>query len=81
MISFAKANPGKVSYSTSGIATTNHLAMEDISEREKVELSHVPYRSSNEAAVAVASGQVMSVADSSGWAPLVDGGQLRGAAL
>ena len=76
-LAYARANPGRLTYGTSGIATTNHLAMEDISEREKVELSHVPYRSSNEAAVAVASGEVMSVADSSGWAPLVDGGQLR----
>jgi tripartite-type tricarboxylate transporter receptor subunit TctC len=76
-LAYARANPGGLTYATSGIATTNHLAMEEISEREKVELSHVPYRSSNEAAVAVASGQVMSVADSSGWAPLVDGGQLR----
>jgi tripartite-type tricarboxylate transporter receptor subunit TctC len=33
MIAFAKANPGRVSYSTSGIATTNHLAMEDIAQR------------------------------------------------
>ena len=34
-------------------------------------------RSASWAAVAVASGEVMSVADSSAWAPLVDGGQLR----
>jgi tripartite-type tricarboxylate transporter receptor subunit TctC len=76
-LAFARANPGRLTYATSGIATTNHLTMEELSEREKVELVHVPYRSSNEAAVAVASGEVMSVADSSGWAPLVDGGQLR----
>jgi tripartite-type tricarboxylate transporter receptor subunit TctC len=76
-LAYARANPGRLTYATSGIATTNHLFMEEISEREKVELSHVPYRASNEAAVAVASGQVMSVADSSAWAPLVDGGQLR----
>lgn len=76
-LAYARANPGRLNFATSGIATTNHLAMEDISAREKLELVHVPYRSSNEAAVAVASGEVMSVADSSGWAPLVDGGQLR----
>ncbi len=51
--------------------------MEELSAREGVELVHVPYRASNEAAVAVASGEVMSVADSSAWAPLVDGGQIR----
>jgi len=76
-LAYARANPGRLNYATSGIATTNHLTMEELSAREKIELVHVPYRSSNEAAVAVASGEVMSVADSSGWAPLVDGGQLR----
>ncbi|MBX6745872.1 MAG: tripartite tricarboxylate transporter substrate binding protein [Acetobacteraceae bacterium] len=76
-LAYARANPGRLTYTTSGIATTNHLAMEDIAAREKIELVHVPYRASNEAAVAVASGEVMSVADSSAWAPLVEGGQLR----
>ncbi|GGC32634.1 hypothetical protein GCM10011504_08560 [Siccirubricoccus deserti] len=76
-IAYAKANPGRLTYTTSGIATTNHLTMEELATKEGLELVHVPYRASNEAAVAVASGEVMSVADSSAWAPLVDGGQLR----
>ena len=76
-IAYARANPGRLTYATSGIATTNHLAMEEIAAREKLDIVHVPYRASNEAAVAVASGEVMSVADSSAWAPLVEGGQLR----
>ena len=76
-LAFARANPGRLTYATSGIATTNHLTMEDLSTREKIELVHIPYRASNEAAIAVASGEVMSAADSSAWAPLVDGGQLR----
>jgi tripartite-type tricarboxylate transporter receptor subunit TctC len=76
-LAYARANPGRLTYTTSGIATTNHLTMEELATREKLELVHVPYRASNEAAVAVASGEVMSVADSSAWAPLVDGGQLR----
>lgn len=76
-LAYARANPGKLTYATSGIATTNHLAMEDLAAREKLDIVHVPYRASNEAAVAVASGDVMCVADSSAWAPLVEGGQLR----
>jgi len=76
-LAYARANPGGLTYTTSGIATTNHLAMEELAAREKIELVHVPYRASNEAAVAVASGEVMSVADSSAWAPLVDAGKLR----
>jgi tripartite-type tricarboxylate transporter receptor subunit TctC len=74
---WAKANPGKLSYTSSGIATTNHITMEDLAAKEGVELLHVPYRSSNEAALAVANGEVMSTADSSAWAPLVDAGKLR----
>ena len=76
-VAYARANPGRLTYTTSGIATTNHLTMEELSQRLGIEMVHVPYRASNEAAVAVISGEVMSVADSSAWAPLVDGGQLR----
>ncbi len=76
-IAYGKANKGRLTYTTSGIATSNHLAMEDLMAREGIEAVHVPYRGSNEAAVAVASGEVLSVADSSAWAPLVEGGQLR----
>jgi tripartite-type tricarboxylate transporter receptor subunit TctC len=76
-LAYARANPGRLTYTTSGIATTNHLTMEELAAKEKIDIVHVPYRSSNEAAVAVASGEVMSVADSSAWAPLVEGGKLR----
>ncbi|RVT99505.1 tripartite tricarboxylate transporter substrate binding protein [Rhodovarius crocodyli] len=77
MVAYAKANPGKVTYSTSGIATTNHLAMEQIAEREGIELLHVPFRGSNEGVTAALGGQVDMVADSSAWAPQVDAGQMR----
>jgi len=76
-LAYARANPGRLTFATSGIATTNHLAMEELAAREKVDLVHVPYRAANESAVAVASGEVMCVADASSWAPLVEGGQLR----
>ena len=74
---WARANPGRLTYTTSGIATTPHITMEDLARREGAELLHVPYRAANEAAVAVAAGEVMSTADASAWAPLVDGGQHR----
>ncbi|MBY0337090.1 MAG: tripartite tricarboxylate transporter substrate binding protein [Acetobacteraceae bacterium] len=77
MIAYARANPGRVSYSTSGIATTNHLAMEDIAARERIELLHVPFRGSNEGVTAALGGQVNMVADSSAWAPQVEAGQMR----
>jgi tripartite-type tricarboxylate transporter receptor subunit TctC len=76
-IAYAKANPGKVTFATSGIATTNHLAMEDLAAREGCEFTHVPYRGSSEGMTAVLSGQVHCIADSSVWVPQVEAGQMR----
>lgn len=77
MIAYARANPGKLNYTTSGIGTTNHLAMETIQEKEGVQLTHVPFRGSNEAVTAVLGGQVDMVCDSSTWAPFVENNQMR----
>jgi tripartite-type tricarboxylate transporter receptor subunit TctC len=77
MIAFARANPGRLTFTTSGIGTTNHLAMESIQEKDGVQLTHVPYRGSNEAVTAVLGGQVDMVCDSSTWAPFVENNQMR----
>ena len=76
-LAFARANPGRLSYSTSGIATSNHIAMEDLAAKEGIELLHVPFRGTNEGVTAVLSGQVMCVADSSAWSPNVEAGAMR----
>ncbi len=77
MIAFARANPGRLTYTTSGIGTTNHLAMESIQLKDGVQLTHVPYRGSNEAVTATLGGQVDMVCDSSTWAPFVENNQMR----
>jgi tripartite-type tricarboxylate transporter receptor subunit TctC len=76
-IAHARANPGRVTFATSGIATTNHLAMEELGERERVEFTHVPFRGSSEGTTAVLSGQVDCIADSSVWVPQVEAGAMR----
>lgn len=77
MIAHAKANPGKLSFATSGIATTNHLAMEDIAAREGASFTHVPFRGSSEGVTGVLSGTVDMIADASAWAPQVEAGAMR----
>ncbi|WP_424811641.1 tripartite tricarboxylate transporter substrate binding protein [Roseococcus sp. YIM B11640] len=77
MIAYARANPGKLSFATSGIATSNHLAMEDLIARERIELTHVPFRGANEGVTAVLGGNVDMIADSSTWAGNVEAGQMR----
>ncbi len=77
LVASARANPGRLTFATSGIATTNHLAMEDLAVREGAQFTHVPYRGSSEGMTAVLSGQVDCIADSSVWVPQVEAGQMR----
>lgn len=77
MIAYARANPGKLTYSTSGIGTSNHIAFETILEQERIEITHVPYRGSNEGVTAALAGQVDMVCDSSAWGPFVEAGTMR----
>ena len=44
MLQLARAQPGKLSYGTSGIGTVLQLAMEMLKEQAKVDIVHVPYR-------------------------------------
>ena len=44
LISYAKANPGKLSYGSFGVGTYAHLSMEDFKQRTGTDIQHVPYR-------------------------------------
>jgi tripartite-type tricarboxylate transporter receptor subunit TctC len=76
-IAYAKANPGKVSYSTPGNGTSLHITMEEIANREGIKWLQVPYKGAADALIALRGGHVTAMADSSGWAEMVDAGQLR----
>lgn len=43
-IAYAKANPGRLSYASSGNGTSGHLAMELLKQRAGLSLVHIPYR-------------------------------------
>jgi tripartite-type tricarboxylate transporter receptor subunit TctC len=76
-VAWAKANPGKLSYGTSGVYTTPHITMEDISQRLGIELNHIPFKGVAEIMQAILGGQIMAVGDSLGFAPHVQSGKLR----
>jgi tripartite-type tricarboxylate transporter receptor subunit TctC len=77
VVAFAKANPGKVTYATPGAGTSLHIGMEQIAAAAGIQLTHVPFKGGAETNAAVLGGHTTLQADSTGWKPLVDGGQLR----
>jgi len=76
-VAWAKANPGKLSYGSTGILTSPHLTMEDISQRVGIELNHIPYKGSADLMQSLLGGNLMAAADSTGFAPHVASGKLR----
>jgi tripartite-type tricarboxylate transporter receptor subunit TctC len=44
LIAYAKANPGKLNYSSTGIGTSSHLSGVMLSRRAGIDATHVPYK-------------------------------------
>ncbi len=77
LIEAAKRRPGHLTYSTSGIATSNHIAMEEILAREGAQMTHIPFRGAQEGVTALLGKQIDVVADAQSWRPNVETGELR----
>lgn len=77
VIDFAKANPGKVTYGSPGTGTSLHIGMERIAAYAGIRWTQVPFKGGAETNAAVLGKHTTLQADSTGWKPLVDGGQLR----
>ncbi|MFM9972414.1 MAG: Bug family tripartite tricarboxylate transporter substrate binding protein [Burkholderiales bacterium] len=58
LIEYARANPGKVNFGTSGIGTEGHLSGDQLMELTGVKLVHVPYKASALALADTVSGQI-----------------------
>jgi len=74
---YAKANPGKLTYGSTGISTAPHLMMEEWALAEGLQLNHIPYKGSADQMAALLGGHVMAGADATGFGPHVDAGKLR----
>ena len=58
LIDFAKANPGKLSYGSSGFGSIHHLAQEQVAMITGANMLHIPYKTGTEAVTALVSGQI-----------------------
>ena len=77
LFAWARNHPGRLTVSTNGVGTTPHLVMDQLFGARGLTYVHVPYKGTSEQMLAVSSGQVMVGVNSNGFAPFVDGGQLR----
>jgi len=77
-VAYARANPEKVTYCTSGIGSSLHIYMERIARAEGIKLLHVPYKGAAEMNIALSRGDVhMIAADLGGAASLLDSGKAK----
>ncbi|HEY4250439.1 MAG TPA: tripartite tricarboxylate transporter substrate binding protein [Roseomonas sp.] len=58
LIAYAKANPGKLNFASSGIATQQHLAAELLCVQAGIDMTHVPYRGTGQAVNDLIAGRV-----------------------
>ncbi|MEJ7929378.1 tripartite tricarboxylate transporter substrate binding protein [Ramlibacter sp. AN1015] len=60
-IAFARANPGKLDYASTGIGSASHVGMEMLAAQAGISLHHVPYKGATPAVNDVVGGQVPAV--------------------
>ena len=80
-IDYAKANPGKIRYSTAGLGTPQHLVMERLALIEKIKWTHIPFEGGGPAVAALLGGHVEACSQTTEWKKQVEAGRLRGLAL
>ncbi|RZS81439.1 tripartite-type tricarboxylate transporter receptor subunit TctC [Pigmentiphaga kullae] len=82
LVSYAKANPGKLNFGSAGNATIPHLAGELFKRVAGVEMVHVPYRGSGPALNDLLAGQVqVMVSDITLVRSHIEAGRLTGLAV
>jgi tripartite-type tricarboxylate transporter receptor subunit TctC len=82
LLDHARANPGKLSFGSSGMGTTPHLAMELFKTMTGTSIVHVPYKGTQLAVTDLIAGQIDIQADNlASLLPHVRSGRIRGLAV
>ena len=77
LLAHAKANPGKVSFGSTGNGTSPHLLMEEVAMKSGVQFLHVPFKGNADSTQALMGGHIMAQSDATGWGRHVDAGTFR----
>jgi tripartite-type tricarboxylate transporter receptor subunit TctC len=79
LIAYAKANPGKLNYSSGGVGNFSHLGLAMLAFQTGINIVHVPYRGIGPATTAVLAGDVQLTYNNVATAlPHVQAGKLTG---
>jgi tripartite-type tricarboxylate transporter receptor subunit TctC len=82
LIAYAKANPGKLNYASTGNGTSNHLSFELFKAMTHTNVTHVPYKGSAPAVTDLIAGQVQVMFDNTpNVLPHVRAGKLKAVAV
>jgi len=82
LIAYLKANPGKVSYGSTGSGTSTHLEAELFKKMAGVEIQHIPYKGSTPALADLVGGQTAMMFDPiASSKPYLESGRLRALAV
>ena len=82
LVALAKAQPGRLSYATSGVGTVHHLGVETLKGRTETHMVHIPYRGASQIVPDVISGQVaLGVVSATAGLAQAKAGKLRALAM
>ncbi len=82
LIAFAKANPGKVNFGSSGIGAAAHLTTELLKQTAGIDMVHIPYKGTAPALQALMANDIQILLDvPSSMMPHVRGGKVRALAM
>ncbi|MEP7067755.1 MAG: tripartite tricarboxylate transporter substrate binding protein [Usitatibacter sp.] len=82
LIAYAKANPGKVSFGSSGIGAAAHLTTELLKQTADIDMVHIPYKGTAPALTALLGGDIQILTDvPSSLMPHVRAGKVRALGL
>ncbi len=82
LVAYGKANPGKLTFASSGVGTSIHLSGELFKKLTGVQMTHVPYRGSSPAIQDIMGGRVDIMFDNiTSSLQQVRGGTLKGLAI
>jgi tripartite-type tricarboxylate transporter receptor subunit TctC len=76
-IDYAKKHPGEIKYSSAGVGTGMHVAMEYIAKKDGIKWTHIPYKSAAASRTAMMGGHVEACSAGAEFAPFARDGLVR----